>query len=378
MTDTNERALTIPETVEGEIVREAGVPNSLAVAGQVANQHAAAGVLADYRERRAASTRRRHDADLQAFVEFLQATGAAAGDVPTADELASSPPAWAVVTWGIVEAFKRWQLERGYAINTINARLSTVRVYAGLAHKAGFIETDEYSRIQAVEGYSHHEGRHIDEARPSRRRGAKKAQPVRLTPAQARTLKNQPLDTPQGRRDAVLMCLLLDHGLRVSEVVDLLVTDVDMQALELRFYRRKVDKTQTHRLTPDTERALRAWFASGDAPAAGPLLRPTDQRGELVPGAVGISRRGVFKRVRTLGERAGIDGLSPHDCRHFWATHAAKSGTDAFSLKQAGGWASMATVARYIDEADVANEGVKLDGTSIHALARSSPTDAGE
>jgi integrase len=38
------------------------------------------------------------------------------------------------------------------------------------------------------------------------------------------------------------MCLLLEHGLRVGEVARLQVSDVDLKAGELRFYRPKVDK----------------------------------------------------------------------------------------------------------------------------------------
>ena len=85
-------------------------------------------------------------------------------------------------------------------------------------------------------------------------RRAKKAEPVPLTPGQAAKLRTQP-DTPQGRRDGLLLALLLDHGLRVGELAGLQVTDLDLGAGELRFYRPKVDKLQTHNLTPGARRA---------------------------------------------------------------------------------------------------------------------------
>jgi integrase len=72
----------------------------------------------------------------------------------------------------------------------------------------------------------------VDRARTPTRKGAKKAQPVPLTPEQAARLKAQP-DTPQGRRDTLLLCLLLDHGPRVGEVTGLQVTDFDVAAGEL-------------------------------------------------------------------------------------------------------------------------------------------------
>jgi integrase len=64
--------------------------------------------------------------------------------------------------------------------------------------------------------------------------------------------------------------------------------------------------------------------------------------------------------VRTLGETIGVTGLSAHDCRHYWASRAASQGTDAFALRDAGGWNSLAMPSRYVEAATIANERVKL------------------
>lgn len=61
-----------------------------------------------------------------------------------------------------------------------------------------------------------------------------------------------------------------------------------------------------------------------------------------------------------LGEKIGIDNLSAHDCRHYWAGSAVKGGTDIKSLQEAGGWASPAMPLRYVEAASIANNGVKL------------------
>jgi integrase len=61
-----------------------------------------------------------------------------------------------------------------------------------------------------------------------------------------------------------------------------------------------------------------------------------------------------------LGEQIGIEHLSPHDCRHFWATSASEAGTDLEQLKQAGGWASLEMPSRYIKRRKIANEQIKL------------------
>jgi integrase len=59
------------------------------------------------------------------------------------------------------------------------------------------------------------------------------------------------------------------------------------------------------------------------------------------------------------GEWIGVDGLSPHDCRHYWATQAARSSLDVFRLQEAGGWSSLDMPRRYVAEAQIANQGWK-------------------
>ena len=56
----------------------------------------------------------------------------------------------------------------------------------------------------------------------------------------------------------------------------------------------------------------------------------------------------------------GLDGLSAHDLRHYWATRAAHNGTPLDELQDAGGWASPAMLLRYVEVAKIANEGVCL------------------
>jgi integrase len=73
-----------------------------------------------------------------------------------------------------------------------------------------------------------------------------------------------------------------------------------------------------------------------------------------------MSERAITERVRVLGAAVGLAGLSAHDCRHYWATQAAKNGTNAFRLRDAGGWSSLAMPSRYVEAAAIANEGVIL------------------
>ena len=318
--------------------------------GQVANNYASQNVFTDYQQRLSANTRRRQSDDLALFATYL----AAAGGVLNADDLLHNPNAWQGITYGLVDGFVRWMLVEGYAIGSINVRLSTVKAYCKRVAKAGVISSAEYALINLVTGYRHAEGRNIDQRREITRRGSKKAVAVSISPSQAAQLKKQP-DMPQGRRDALLMCLLLDHGLRCGEAEGLTMQSINLSDGTLIFYREKVDKTQTHQLTRDT---LMAAFRYFQVCTPSEKLLMGSRKGGAVCGV--MSERAITDRVKVLGKVIGLEGLSAHDCRHYWATAAVKGGTDIKSLQDAGGWNSPAMPLRYVESAIIANQGVKL------------------
>lgn len=332
---------------------------AMRIAGQAANHHAETAVFADYLYRKSDNTKRSHLAGLGVFAEFLTAV-ARIPDVD-ADCLQNDPDCWHGITWGIVEAFKKWMLKEGYSVATVNQRLSVVKVYAKLASKAGTIDKLEYLQIKDVSGYSGKEAKRVDKQREITRLGHKKAEHTSLTNSQAKTLKDWMVyEGEQGARDCLLMCLLLDHGLRCGEVAILRVGDFDLAAGELRFYRPKVDKQQTHRLTADTLRALRTYLNVRPTAVADDLLLVGSVKGGQLTSSP-MSDRAITKRVNYLGKQLlGIDTLSAHDCRHYWATAAAREGTDPFRLQEAGGWNSLIMPRHYVEDAKIANEGVIL------------------
>lgn len=334
----------------------------LALAGKAANGYAAQSVFEDYRSRKAEQTRRRQDNDLALFSRFLQEAHIHVGG------FAEDPKAWRGITWGLVDGFCRWQLQKGYAVSSVNIRLATVKMYARLAMRAEMIPPNEYSMIATIKGYSRKEIKRKDDERRAHglntRMGTKKAEAVSITPEQASMLMQQPT-TAQGRRDALLLCLLLEHGLRVGEVAHLQVVDFNLKAGTLNFDRPKVGKNQTHALTPRTLVALRSYLKS-DAPKEGSIWRKSASKREgrnkahKLTEQQGMSERGISKRVSILGRRIGLERLSAHDCRHFWATQAARNGTPIDRLQDAGGWSSPAMPLRYVEAARIANQGVKL------------------
>lgn len=338
----------------------------------VADAARAAGTFAAYLDEQSANTRRAQATDLGAFAAFLAAAGHP--NPPTGEELQNEPDAWRGVSASLLDAFKQWTIREGYAIGTANRRLATVKTYARLAAGAGAISTDETTRIATVKGYSAKAARHTDAQRKEQeiatRKGAKKAEFNDLDRQQCRRLKEIAAETdaagnptPRGRRDALLIALLLDHGLRIGEAVVLTRKDFDLERGELRFYRPKVNKTQRHRLTPDTIRAFVAYVAAGHAQDDDqPLLHRSKKNRALT--AEPLDERSANDRIATLGRKIGIANLSPHDLRHTWtgrhAERASKGECNILEIQEAGGWSSLSIVRRYVKEREIANENLAI------------------
>jgi integrase len=159
-------------------------------------------------------------------------------------------------------------------------------------------------------------------------------------------------------RDYLLFCLLVDLGLRCGEIADLEMRSLDTVTGTLVFYRRKVDKTQVHKLKGDTLDAAKIYLNSvqpGQMLFIGRIYKDHKKAEQ------GLGTRAINKIIGRLGLLVGVVGLSPHDLRHYWATRSIRKGTDIKALQQAGGWNSPYMPLRYAEETEIANEGVRLD-----------------
>ncbi len=320
-----------------------------------ANQSFADNVFSVYQQTKADNTLRRQKADLVLFGQFIteisavQLNGAA---------FYVHPGAWAIVTGGLVAAYRQWMLKTGYDGHSVNVRLSTVRTYAKLAQQAGMIAEGEYLRITAVSGYSQKEIGRLDAKREVRRVGNKKAEPNFVKRGIVAQLKGMVCNRPSDYRDRVLLCLMLDHGLRVSEVAALTMANVDLSARSLTINRLKTSTTDLHDLTADSYTALTEYMCLiGDRPATAPLIAGSLKSGALT--SSGMSVRAINKRIGEIGQRFGVENLSPHDLRHTAADEVVKN-NDLQVAAAWGGWLSLAMPMRYAEKRKVSNRGVKI------------------
>lgn len=152
-------------------------------------------------------------------------------------------------------------------------------------------------------------------------------------------------DTLRGLRDRAMLALTYACGLRVSEIIDLELGDLDSQKGTLSV----LGKGQKRRLIPIADMALERVGQYLDAVRSTREKRP-ERKPYLFPSPRGgrMTRQGFWKIVRSYATTAGIRGnIHPHRLRHSFATHMLLGGADLRSVQTLLGHADISTTEIY-------------------------------
>ncbi len=152
-------------------------------------------------------------------------------------------------------------------------------------------------------------------------------------------------DSAIGLRDRAMLELLYAAGLRISELVNLKVTDVNLNEAVLRC-RGKGDK---ERLIPVGKEAIK-WLRRYIEEARGELLKNRKDEGWLFLSVRGkrLSREAFWHRFKVYLTKAGLSlSYYPHSIRHAFATHLLERGVDLRTLQEMLGHSSLNTTQIY-------------------------------
>ncbi|OIN58154.1 site-specific tyrosine recombinase XerD [Arsenicibacter rosenii] len=153
------------------------------------------------------------------------------------------------------------------------------------------------------------------------------------------------LSTPGGTRDRAMLETLYSSGLRVSELLDLRLTNCHFDVGFIRVF----GKGSKVRLVPIGKDAIHYTSL---------YIEHVRQGLEVQKGAEdlvflnlrggGLSRVSVFKTIQRLALEAGIQkSISPHTFRHSFATHLIEGGADLRAVQQMLGHESITTTEIY-------------------------------
>lgn len=150
----------------------------------------------------------------------------------------------------------------------------------------------------------------------------------------------------EGRRNRAIVETLYSCGLRVSELVDLRLSNLyfDMGFIKV------IGKGDKERLVPISEKAIRE--IRNYLPDRNSLLHKVDKDSENI---VFLNNRGkkltrvmIFTIIKRLAEKIGLKkNISPHTFRHSFASHLVEGGADLRAVQEMLGHESILTTEIY-------------------------------
>lgn len=153
----------------------------------------------------------------------------------------------------------------------------------------------------------------------------------------------------KGQRDKAMLELLYATGIRVTELVSLTMSDVNVNAGHI-----KVKKKNKERVIPVSNTALK--YLKEYIENVRPLLIKTEEEQSLFINANGqkMTRQGFWKILKQYKDEAKIEKeLTPHTIRHSFAVHMLQNGAELKSVQELLGHTDVASTMMYTHVADL-------------------------
>ena len=229
------------------------------------------------------------------------------------------------VTETLLASYVLWLERQGKATTTISRVVASMKSFFAYEQKQGIIEISPAEGIKAPK---------VEKKAPT----IMTAEEVEAFLAQTRgkTLKKI--------RDRAMMELLCATGLRVSEIIDLKVQDLNFQIGYV--ICRDEDRERAIPFGREAQDALLTYLSEGREK----LLKSgnTDLLFVNISGKA-MSRQGFWKIIKFYGDKAGIrKEITPQALRNSFAAHLLKSGADIRSMQAMLGHSDLSVTHAYV------------------------------
>ncbi len=248
-----------------------------------------------------------------------------------------------VVSSQAIVSFKEYLADSGLSVSSSSRTLSALRSFFASLVENGVIETNPAKAVHNDKVKTHDTNI--------------------LSPKEIDLLLNQPDNRePKGMRDRAMLELLYATGIKVSELIDLNVDDVNFQISFI-----NVGSGGKQRYIPLYKLALKSLqsYVANDRKL---LVSSPDQKALFVNcNGERMTRQGVWKILKFYASRAGIKSdITPHTIRHSFAAHLLQNGADIHDIQEILGHSDIASTQRY---AQFLKEKVKESYIKFHPRA---------
>ena len=214
---------------------------------------------------------------------------------------------------------------QGKSAATASRTLASLKNFYAYAVSSGFLEVSPVSSDI-----------HVD-------RGEKKL-PQILTGKEVELLLSQPACVDaKGYRDKAMLEVMYATGIRVTELIDLNVEDVNLDLGIIKCSTAR--KSRAIPLYPAALRALNVYLRD----VRSVMLSNPAERALFVNVSGGrMSRQGFWKILKHYQAKAGIEKeITPHTLRHSFAVHLLENGADLGSLQELMGHSDISSTQMY-------------------------------
>ena len=223
-----------------------------------------------------------------------------------------------------VEAYTQVLMKKGKSPATVTRSVASIKSFYNYLSTKGKVAQNPAKGISAVK--------------------VERKLPQILTGKEVELFLEQPQCTDlKGFRDRAMLELLYATGIRVSELIDLNIDDVNLDQWTIKCSGNK--KTRAIPLYPAALRALRIYMLDYRD-----LLVTSSQEQALFVNVNGtrMSRQGFWKILKHYQATAHIETeITPHTLRHSFAVHLLENGADLGSLQQLMGHSDISSTQIY-------------------------------
>jgi len=214
---------------------------------------------------------------------------------------------------------------KGRAVSTISRNLAAIKSFYQYLVREKYIDKDPAANVESPK--------------------LEKKLPKILTISEVEELLKQPnVSTPNGIRDKAMLELLYATGIRVSELISLNISDVNLDMGYVKCFG-KGSKERIVPLGSIAAKCVQEYLNKGRPK----LVRTYDEPALFVNHHGNrLTRQGFWKIIKKYAQEANINKpITPHTLRHSFATHLLENGADLRSVQEMLGHADISTTQIY-------------------------------
>ena len=237
-------------------------------------------------------------------------------------------PDWSNMTRDDLVNYMLFLKEREYASATVARKVAAMKSFCHFLLRTDVITADPAEDLDSPK--------------------VRKQLPNTLTPGEVDRLLALPAQggrTPKALRDVALLETLYATGMRVSEVAQITLDDLDLEAGTVRCVG-KGNKERVMPLYTEAIHAVRDYLENGRAGLAG--SKTQERTLFLNPRGERLTRQGLWLIIKGYARELGLeDRVTPHTLRHSFATHMLNGGAGLREVQKLLGHANISTTQVY-------------------------------